>query len=99
MRVSRILLSVAFTLEKLFAKNLPKSGQAHPDAREMFLALFVAAELSVRSLCTTARSTGPEVGYKPQSSLKLEYIRQESGTSTDCAFSSGLLPGLPVILP
>jgi hypothetical protein len=40
-----------------------------------------------------------EVGYKPQSSLKLEYIRQESGTSTDCAFSSGLLPGLPVILP
>jgi hypothetical protein len=78
---------------------LPKicqnSGQAHPDARKIFRAFFVAAgvkrktiELSVRSLCTTARSTDPEVGYKPKSPLKLEYIRQENGTSTDCAFSS-----------
>ena len=69
--------------------------QAHPDAREMFRAFFVVAgarrktiELSVRSLCTTARSTDPEVGYKPQSPLKLEYIRQENSTSTDCAFFS-----------
>ena len=59
----------------------------------MFRAFFVAAgakrktiELSVRSLCTTARSIDPEVGYKPQSPLKLEYIRQVNGTSTDCAF-------------
>jgi hypothetical protein len=59
----------------------------------MFRAFFVAAgakrktiELIVRSLCTTARSTDPEVGYKPQSPLELEYIRQENGTSTDCAF-------------
>ena len=55
----------------------------------MFRAFFVAAgakrktiELSVRSLCTTARSTDPEVGYKTQ------HIRQEHGTSTDCAFFS-----------
>jgi hypothetical protein len=59
MRVFRIPPPVAFTLEKLFAKNLQKSGQAHPDAREIFRAFFVAAgserktiELSVRSLCT-----------------------------------------------
>ena len=42
-------------------------------------------ELNVRS--TTPRSTDPRVGYKHQSRLKLEYIRQENGTSTDCAFS------------
>jgi hypothetical protein len=58
----------------------------------MFRAFFVAAgakrktiELSVRS--TTPRYTDPKVGYKHQSPLKLEYIRQEDGTSTDCAFS------------
>jgi hypothetical protein len=73
-----------------FAK---KSGQAHPDVRKIFRACFVAArakrktiELSVRSLCTTARSTDPEVRYKTHSPLKLEYTRQENGTSTDCAF-------------
>jgi hypothetical protein len=89
MRVFRIVPPITFTLEKLFTKNLPKSGQARPDAREMFRAFFVAAgakrktiELSVRSLCTTARSTDPEVGYKTQ------HIRQEHGTSTDCAFFS-----------
>jgi hypothetical protein len=76
-------------------KICQKSGQAHPDARKIFRAFFVAAkpktiELSVRSLCATARSTDPEVGYKPQSPLKLEYIRQENGTSTDCAFFSQL---------
>jgi hypothetical protein len=36
----------------------------------------------------TATSTDPEVGYKPQSPRKLEYIRLENGTSTDCAFFS-----------
>ena len=69
-----------------------KSGQAHPDAGEMLRAFFVAGakrktiELSGRSLCTTARSTEPEVGYKPRSPLKLEYICQENGTSAVCAF-------------
>jgi hypothetical protein len=32
MRVFRILPFIAFTLEKLFAKNLPKSGQADEGA-------------------------------------------------------------------
>ena len=94
MRVFRILPPVAFTPKSCLPKICQNSGQAHPDARKIFRAFFVAAgakrktmELSVRSLCTTARSTDPEVGYKPQSPLKLEYIRQENGSSTDCAFS------------
>jgi hypothetical protein len=95
MRVFLILRPIAFTLEKLLPKICRKSGQAHPDAREMFRAFFVAAgakrktiKLSVRSLCTTARSTDPEVGYKPQSPLKLEYIRQENGTPQIARFSA-----------
>jgi hypothetical protein len=43
MRVFRALPAIAFTLEKLFAKNLPTIRQAHPDARQMFRAFFVAA--------------------------------------------------------
>ena len=81
--------SAAHRIHSRKAQICRKSGQAHPDAREMFRAFFVAVgakrktiKLSVRSLCTTARSTDPEVGYKPQSPLKLEYIRQENGTST-----------------
>jgi hypothetical protein len=94
MRVFRILPPVAFTLERLFAKNLPKIRATH--ARSSAPSLSPPApktktiELSVRSLGATARFTDPEVGYKPQSPLKLEYIRQENGTFTDCAFFSQL---------
>jgi hypothetical protein len=42
MRVFRILPPVAFTLEKLFAKNLPKIW-ASPSRRTIFRAFFVAA--------------------------------------------------------
>jgi hypothetical protein len=76
-------------------KICQKSGQGHPDARKMFRAFFVAAgakrktrELSVRSLCATARSPDPQVRYKPQSPLKLEYIRQENGTPQIARFSA-----------
>jgi hypothetical protein len=79
-------------------KICQKSGQAHPDAREMFRAFFVAAgatrktiELSVRSLCTTA-STHPEVGYKPQSPLKLEYTVRKTALPQIARFSSNWWP-------